>query len=59
MTTQAAMTPAEALARLREGNARFVANRQMERDLLQQVRETGGGQLPLYSAASTRASRRN
>ena len=46
MTTQAAMTPAEALARLREGNARFVANRQMERDLLQQVRETGGGQYP-------------
>ena len=44
--TQATMTSAEALARLREGNARFVANRQMERDLLQQVRETGGGQYP-------------
>jgi carbonic anhydrase len=44
--TQAAMTPAEALARLKEGNARFVANRQADRELLQQVRETGGGQYP-------------
>jgi carbonic anhydrase len=44
--TQAAMTPAEALARLKEGNARFVANRQVDRELLQQVRETGGGQYP-------------
>jgi carbonic anhydrase len=44
--TQATMTPAEALIRLREGNARFVASRQTDRDLLQQVRETGGGQYP-------------
>jgi carbonic anhydrase len=44
--TQATMTPAEALIRLREGNARFVASRQTARDLLQQVRETGGGQYP-------------
>ncbi len=44
--TQAAMKPAEALSRLKEGNARFVANRQVERDLLEQVRVTGEGQYP-------------
>jgi carbonic anhydrase len=44
--SQAAMTPAEALTRLKEGNARFVANRQKDRELLQQVRETGSGQYP-------------
>jgi len=44
--SQAAMTPAEALARLKEGNARFVANRQIDRDLLQQVGATGSGQYP-------------
>ncbi|MBN1584345.1 MAG: carbonic anhydrase [Anaerolineae bacterium] len=45
-TSQAEMTPAAALARLKEGNARFVANRQAERDLMEQVRLTGGGQYP-------------
>lgn len=41
------MTTAEdALAQLKEGNARFVANRPAERDLLQQVRRTSGGQSP-------------
>jgi carbonic anhydrase len=44
--TQANMTPAEALARLKEGNARFVANRRVERDLAEQVRITGSGQYP-------------
>jgi len=44
--TQAAMTPAEALSRLKEGNARFVANRQAGRDLMEQVRITGEGQYP-------------
>lgn len=45
-TSQAAITPADALARLKEGNARFVANRQVDRDLIQQVRLTGDGQYP-------------
>ncbi|MBN2471989.1 MAG: carbonic anhydrase [Anaerolineae bacterium] len=45
-TTQAAITPAEALAMLREGNARFVANRRAERDLPRQVQLTGEGQYP-------------
>jgi len=44
--SQAAMTPAEALARLKEGNARFVETRQIDRDLLQQVGATGSGQYP-------------
>jgi carbonic anhydrase len=44
--TQKAMTPAEALSRLKEGNARFTANSQIDRDLMQQVRLTGEGQFP-------------
>ncbi|MBN2471542.1 MAG: carbonic anhydrase, partial [Anaerolineae bacterium] len=44
--TQAAMTPAEALTMLKEGNARFVANRRANRDLPQQVQLTGDGQYP-------------
>ena len=44
--TQAEMTPAEALSKLKEGNARFVANRQVGRDLMEQVRITGKGQYP-------------
>jgi carbonic anhydrase len=43
---QTVMTPAEALNRLKEGNARFVNNRPINRDLLQQVKETGEGQYP-------------
>jgi len=44
--TQVSMTPAEVLSRLKEGNARFVANRQASRDLMEQVRITGEGQYP-------------
>ncbi len=43
---QRAMTPDEALMRLKEGNARFVGNLQAQRELLQQVQETGAGQYP-------------
>jgi carbonic anhydrase len=45
-TTQAAMTPAEALTRLKEGNARFLHNRQVNRALLHQVNMTTSGQYP-------------
>lgn len=45
-TTQAAMTPAEALNQLIEGNARFADGRQLERNLGQQVRLTSAGQYP-------------
>jgi carbonic anhydrase len=44
--TQTKMTPAEALSKLKEGNARFTANRRAGRDLLEQVRVTGEGQYP-------------
>ena len=44
--TQTVLTPAEALAKLKEGNNRFVKNQQINRDLLEQVRTTGEGQYP-------------
>lgn len=40
------MKAEEALERLKEGNGRFVAERREERDLMQQVRLTSGGQSP-------------
>jgi carbonic anhydrase len=43
---QSKISPEDALARLKEGNARFVANRKVERDLLEQVATTGEGQYP-------------
>jgi carbonic anhydrase len=43
---QSKISPEDALARLKEGNARFVANRKVERDLLEQVVTTGEGQYP-------------
>jgi carbonic anhydrase len=43
---QSKITPEDALTRLKEGNARFVANRQVERNLLEQVVTTGEGQYP-------------
>ncbi|HXJ36618.1 MAG TPA: carbonic anhydrase family protein [Candidatus Eisenbacteria bacterium] len=46
---QAAITPAEALQRLRDGNARFVAGTALHRDLRAQVAETSGGQYPFAS----------
>jgi carbonic anhydrase len=43
---QAAKTPAEALKRLQDGNARFVAGRALNCDLLEQVRSTAQQQAP-------------
>ena len=43
---QAAITPAEALARLKEGNARFAEGKPLHRDFPSRVRETGAGQFP-------------
>ncbi len=43
---QAAMTPQDALAQLREGNQRFVNHAMLERNLLHQVKETKTGQAP-------------
>jgi len=45
-STQAAITPDEAVQRLVEGNQRFVENRRLDRDLLVQVEATRAGQWP-------------
>lgn len=44
--TQAAMSPEHALKMLKEGNARFVEDKMLHRDLMQQVKATGPGQFP-------------
>lgn len=54
---QNSMTPAQARTRLEEGNARFVAGRGADRDLLLQVRETSGGQFPFAAVLSCIDSR--
>ncbi|HUA38992.1 MAG TPA: carbonic anhydrase family protein [Candidatus Sulfopaludibacter sp.] len=43
---QAAMTPAQALAELKAGNARFVAGHPLHRDLPADVKATASGQYP-------------
>jgi carbonic anhydrase len=54
---QKTMTPAQARAQLEQGNARFVAGRGADRDLLSQVRETSGGQFPFAAVLSCIDSR--
>lgn len=55
--SQAAMTPAEALTMLREGNARFCAGTPSARDLKAQVDSTSGGQWPLAAVVGCIDSR--
>jgi carbonic anhydrase len=55
--TQSSMTPEKALQTLKEGNERFVNNQQTDRDLLQQVKETAGGQYPFAVVLSCIDSR--
>jgi carbonic anhydrase len=43
---QQQMTPDDALARLKEGNLRFVEGKMLQRNLPQQVQETSGDQFP-------------
>ncbi len=40
------LSPADALERLRQGNRRFHSGEMLDRDLLDQVRRTAGGQAP-------------
>jgi carbonic anhydrase len=54
---QAAMTPAEALKRLKGGNARFLAGKALVRDVLQQVLETSTGQFPFAAVLGCMDSR--
>ena len=55
--SQANMTPATALEDLKEGNARFVNNIKADRNLLEQVKETGAGQYPYATILSCIDSR--
>jgi carbonic anhydrase len=55
--SQAAMTPQAALARLRDGNARFVAGRPLTRDLPAAVRGTAAAQYPFAVVLSCLDSR--
>ena len=45
-TEQENISPSEALTLLKEGNARFLENQAIDRDLLSQVNDTQGGQYP-------------
>ncbi|PAW90269.1 MAG: carbonic anhydrase [Pedosphaera sp. Tous-C6FEB] len=55
--TQASITPGKALEFLREGNARFVNNLRINRNLLQQANETREGQWPFATIVSCIDSR--
>jgi len=44
--TQDATTPQKVLQMLKDGNARFVQGKMLQRNLMQQVKATGGGQFP-------------
>jgi carbonic anhydrase len=55
--SQAAMTPSEALARLRAGNARFVANASTRRDWPAEVAATASGQFPFAAVLGCMDSR--
>jgi carbonic anhydrase len=55
--SQAAMTPAAAIARLQEGNRRFVANATKQRDWSAKVVATAGGQFPFAAVLGCMDSR--
>jgi len=55
--TQDAITPAKALELLKEGNQRFIAKEQVERDLNLQVEQTSTGQYPFATVLSCIDSR--
>ncbi|MEM8928380.1 MAG: carbonic anhydrase family protein [Bacteroidota bacterium] len=55
--TQSALTPSGALELLKEGNERFVAKKMIDRDLLEQVKQTATGQYPFATILSCIDSR--
>ena len=55
--TQGQLTPDQALALLRDGNARFAAGQSINCDLLQQVRDTFSGQAPFAAVVGCIDSR--
>jgi carbonic anhydrase len=54
---QATTTPDAAIQRLKDGNARFVKGKLLNRDLRKQVRETSSGQYPFATVLSCMDSR--
>ncbi|MCB1932712.1 MAG: carbonic anhydrase [Candidatus Accumulibacter sp.] len=54
---QAAVTPARALAMLKEGNQRFASGKSVPRDFLAQVKQTSKGQFPFAAVVSCLDSR--
>jgi carbonic anhydrase len=55
--SQTAMTPQQALAELKSGNARFVAGKSLHRDFPSQVKATASGQYPFAVVLSCLDSR--
>ena len=55
--SQAAMTPEQALQKLKDGNERFIQGKMIERDLLQQVKATGPAQFPFAAVVGCIDSR--
>ena len=57
LETQSAISPNKAIELLKEGNARFVKNKEVSRDLLAQVSDTSTGQYPFATILSCIDSR--
>ncbi len=55
--TQSKMNPNSSLLELKNGNQRFVEKKQLDRDLVQQVKETSKGQFPFATILSCIDSR--
>jgi carbonic anhydrase len=55
--TQASISPEMAIQLLKEGNHRFVENKEVSRDLLNQVKDTSTGQFPFATILSCIDSR--
>jgi carbonic anhydrase len=55
--SQAAITPQKALQMLKDGNARFVEGKMLQRDYIQQVKATAAGQFPFAALVSCIDSR--
>ena len=55
--TQASISPEKALLILKEGNARFIENLTVDRDLLKQINQTRDGQWPFAAILSCMDSR--
>lgn len=55
--SQSKITPGQAIDMLKEGNERFISESMVNRDLIAQVKQTGGGQYPFAAVVSCIDSR--